>query len=81
MAKSNKYHGHRKITFMDYTFDLLPNGDIVFDEKLNMEQLRFYEDKTFKVKWEDDKIRLKFVEDWDMLPDPDDINWKKYHEN
>jgi len=40
--------------------------------------MRFYEGKTFKVTTVDGCAYLKFVEDWDMMPDPDEIDWEKH---
>jgi hypothetical protein len=67
-----------KVTFVDYTWDKLANGDILFDKELTLESMSMYEGKTFKVKIHEGRILLKFVEDWDMMPDPDDIDWSKY---
>lgn len=68
-----------KITFVDYTF-VLDGEDIIFDKELDMDRIRFYEGKTFKVKQTSEGIMLKFVEDWDMMVDPEDINWSKYED-
>lgn len=67
-----------QIKFVDYHWDLMENGDIKFDPELTMESMRFYEGKTFKVTTVDGCAYLKFVEDWDMMPDPDDIDWEKH---
>tara|TARA_B100000073_G_scaffold86790_1_gene67589 strand:+ start:150 stop:494 length:345 start_codon:yes stop_codon:yes gene_type:complete len=67
-----------QIKFVDYHWDLMENGDIRFDPELTMESMRFYEGKTFKVTTRDGCAYLKFVEDWDMMPDPDEIDWHKH---
>jgi len=68
----------KQIKFVDYNWDLMENGDIKFDKELSMENMRFYEGKTFKVTTIDGCVALKFVEDWDMMVDPDDIDWEKH---
>ena len=67
-----------QVKFVDYHWDLMENGDIRFDPELTMESMRFYEGKTFKVTTVDGCAYLKFVEDWDMMPDPDEIDWEKH---
>lgn len=57
-----------RVTFVDYKF-IREGEDIQFDEELTMESLRFYEGKTFKVQVHEGRIWLRFVEDWDMMPD------------
>lgn len=51
-----------KVTFVDYTF-ALDGEDIIFDKELDMDRIRFYEGKTFKVKKTSEGIMLEFVED------------------
>ena len=51
-----------KVTFGDYTF-ALDGENIIFDKELDMDRIRFYEGKTFKVKKTSEGIMLEFVED------------------
>ena len=54
---------HRTINssmkFLDYTFDLMSNGDIVFDAELKPEQLKVENGDKFEVVLVDGAIVLK----------------------
>ncbi len=69
----------KRIRFVDYHWDLEPNGDIIFDKDLTVESMKMWEGKTFEVEiLSDGRIKLKKVENWDMMPDPNDIDWEKH---
>ena len=63
--------------FVDYNFSL-DGEDVIFDKELEMERMRFYEGKTFKVKQTSEGIMLKFVETWEINLIPDDLERSKY---
>lgn len=44
--------------FMDYVFELLPNGSIALDKELTLEQLNLKEDQEFVVKVVNEKVIL-----------------------
>ena len=67
----------KKIMFVDYNFSL-DGEDVIFDKELEMERMRFYEGKTFKVKQTSEGIMLKFVETWEINLVPDDLERSKY---
>lgn len=67
----------KKIMFVDYNFSL-DGEDVIFDKELEMERMRFYEGKTFKVKQTSEGIMLKFVETWEINLIPDDLERSKY---
>lgn len=63
-----------RMTFVDYTF-VREGEDIIFDKELSMESMRFYEGKSFKVTLVDGAICLKWYEDWDGMPDINEVDW------
>ena len=64
----------KECLFIDYHIKLKENGNIEFDKDLMAESLGLYDDKTFKVRINDNgSFYLEFVEDWDMLPDVNQI--------
>ena len=65
--------------FVDYNFSL-DGEDVIFDKELEMERMRFYEGKTFKVKQTSEGIMLKFVETWEINVVPDDLERRKYED-
>ena len=67
----------KKIMFVDYNFSL-DGEDVIFDKELEMERMRFYEGKTFKVKQTSEGIMLKFIETWEINLIPDDLERSKY---
>ena len=67
----------KKVMFVDYNFSL-DGEDVIFDKELEMERMRFYEGKTFKVKQTSEGIMLKFVETWEINLIPDDLERSKY---
>ena len=69
----------KKIMFVDYNFSL-DGEDVIFDKELEMERMRFYEGKTFKVKQTSEGIMLKFVETWEINLIPDDLERRKYED-
>ena len=69
----------KKIMFVDYNFSL-DGEDVIFDKELEMERMRFYEGKTFKVKQTSEGIMLKFIETWEINVVPDDLDWRKYED-
>ena len=42
--------------FVDYVFELLPNGSIAFDKELSLESLNLKEDDEFVVKVVNEKV-------------------------
>ena len=52
---------NKGMQFWDYTFDLLPNGDIAFDKELKPEQLEVKTGDKFVVVLVDGVIVLKKV--------------------
>lgn len=67
----------KKVMFVDYNFSL-DGEDVIFDKELEMERMRFYEGKTFKVKQTSEGIMLKFIETWEINLIPDDLERSKY---
>lgn len=68
----------KKVMFVDYNFSL-DGEDVIFDKELEMERMRFYEGKTFKVKQTSEgQIMLKFIETWEINLIPDDLERSKY---
>ena len=60
--------------FVDYkfTFDK-DTHDIKFDDELNPQHLNIWDGKTYECEIIDVVVWFKYKEDWDMLPDPQDI--------
>lgn len=60
--------------FVDYkfTFDK-DTHDIKFDDELNPQHLNIWDGKTYECEIIDGVVWFKYKEDWDMLPDPQDI--------
>ena len=65
--------------FVDYKFTFNKDThDIKFDDELNPEHLNIWDGKTYECEIIDGVVWFKYKEDWDMLPDPDDIDWEKH---
>ena len=50
---------NRSMKFIDYTFDLMSNGDIVFDTELKPEQLKVENGDKFEIVLVDGAIVLR----------------------
>ena len=60
--------------FVDYKFTVdKDTHDIKFDDELNPQHLNIWDGKTYECEIIDGVVWFKYKEDWDMLPDPQDI--------